>query len=912
MKSKKFWNVHTANGIIFSVPADIHHPTTYRLLEHEGSGIPELDFMSRFIQPGMTLLDANVQEGVHALNMARLLNHRGRILLFNEYEGFAASVQKNGLEDVCIRPEHPQASVDFIHLDDVNLKSLPVIHHDPTLILFTASDRQTESLQALGFSVYQRVPGLNALVPVTDAIQTGQRYFACRLERAKQLHQQGLLIHNTTSAEGSHITRNWQHELGHLPYAHSLVTDWQRTWKTGQTEYPLVQHVNGYLSSRDCTLPIDERYVLLYRSYEGFARLWHEQRSFPAALGLIRCLSELGRSDELLGAIDSLYQALGQGLAVRLDQPLLAPLSRFDNRLLATHNHGAWLSAALMEAQERHHSETTYSAPEQHLSLLTEVCQLPDHSLAMDRRLALCQLRTGNSLELMPDHPLCSDTSLNHSIWRHLAGLSPADTASMKPRYTLRCPVWLPARTSFVEWTHSSRTNIIISLSCDSCGSFTLITVATDSLHTRTVECTYCGHIHSLDADKIIAIIRNDYLSLLDYTEGLVTKSDPVAQDFFVKLITHGFTLEAITPVRFVRLRAERIGHFAPNTEIGLQELIHIDNKKNPILIAFTVTKLCNTFMLEMWGRVMRISGLGHLLFEFCNNNSLFVDMALDLYGANPKNSEGTDRHGLLMRTPPLLAFSRTDHERARVHLAEMGIPKNQPYICFLARDSIYLAQELPGIDWSYHDYRNMSIEDFLPAMNTLADQGIYSLRMGSSVATRLESDRPEIIDYANLFRNEFMDIYLSGTCRMFVSTGTGIDSIPAIFRNMICFVNVLPVFNTLNSWNCLCIHKKLWLNKESRFLSYREQFESGVASFGMSQQYYNADITIVNNSQEEIVSTVIEAWQRVQGEWQQPGEDEYLHHKALDIFEKFGVVHRPATLRLGIEYLKQNAYLLE
>ena len=138
MKSKTFWNVNTANGIIFSVPADIHHPTTYRLLEHEGSGIPELDFMSRFIQPGMTLLDANVQEGVHALNMARLLNHRGRILLFNEYEGFAASVQKNGLEDVCIRPEHPQASVDFIHLDDVNLKSLPVIHHDPTLILFTA------------------------------------------------------------------------------------------------------------------------------------------------------------------------------------------------------------------------------------------------------------------------------------------------------------------------------------------------------------------------------------------------------------------------------------------------------------------------------------------------------------------------------------------------------------------------------------------------------------------------------------------------------------------------------------------------------------------------------------------------------------------------------------------------------
>ncbi len=910
MTSEPFWTLYTGNGLAIASPADINHPTTYVLLEQEDACEPELNFVRRFIQPGMAVVDAKVELGLRTLNIARQLGQAGKLVVLNEHELFSVSARINSLEPVLAR-QPIQLPVDFIHLADVDFTTLPTMNYLEALVLFTASGEQENTLRSMGFDFYQLVPGLNALIPLSGILPEGGYCFACRAGRAHQLHHQGLMIKPVDSFASRVSTRNWQFGLTDLPYAQSLLPEWQRHWQTQVTDQDYLRALNYYLSSRDSLLAIHERYALLARSYENFRRIWTQERSFPAALGVLRSLSDLGHSGEISRVIDEVYQALGQGLAVRIDLPFIPPLGIQDNRPLATPpDYGKWLSAALMETQELHSELTTHANPEWHLALLTEICQLPDHSLAMDRRLALCRLRIGHSADLAEKHPLLGTSSPNHLIWRKLSGIQ--STGAAEPAL-INSPPWLPMGSSFIDWTNSSRTDLMIHFCCERCSFFLSLPVSVQALESRDIQCPNCGHVGQMDENKIISIIRSDYLGLLEYTEHLLTTQAPIAQDFFVKLINHGFLLENITPVRFVRLRAERIGHFAGNTEIGLQELIHIDNKKNPILIAFPVTQISNTFMLEMWARIMCVSGLGHLLFEFCKDNSLYKDMALDLYGGNPKNSEGTDRHGLLLKTPALLSFTQQDHARAVAHLTRMGITGQQPYVCFLGRDSRYLKEELPGIDWSYHDYRNMAIEDFLPAMNALADQGVYSLRMGSAVAAPLNTERKEIIDYASRFRDEFMDVYLSGNCKLFVSTGTGIDAIPAIFRNMICFVNLLPVGSpSVTTLPCICIHKKLWFNQEKRFLSYREQFESGAASFGMSQQYQQAGITVIDNTPEEIKSAVMEAWKRAQGIRQESDEDEYIHQQAIGIFQKFNSQSYPINFRIGHEFLKQNYYLLD
>ena len=65
-------------------------------------------------------------------------------------------------------------------------------------------------------------------------------------------------------------------------------------------------------------------------------------------------------------------------------------------------------------------------------------------------------------------------------------------------------------------------------------------------------------------------------------------------------------------------------------------------------------------------------------------------------------------------------------------------------------------------------------------AAEKLADCGYQLLRMGSAVGKKIDTTHPGIIDYAiSGKRTDFLDIYLSANCRFFISSGSGIDSVP-------------------------------------------------------------------------------------------------------------------------------------
>ena len=67
-------------------------------------------------------------------------------------------------------------------------------------------------------------------------------------------------------------------------------------------------------------------------------------------------------------------------------------------------------------------------------------------------------------------------------------------------------------------------------------------------------------------------------------------------------------------------------------------------------------------------------------------------------------------------------------------------------------------------------------------------------LEWGKNTEKKFISKNKMVIDYSNSkFRSDFMDIYLGAHCEFCITTATGIDTIPLIFKKPIAAI-VVPL----------------------------------------------------------------------------------------------------------------------
>ena len=238
--------------------------------------------------------------------------------------------------------------------------------------------------------------------------------------------------------------------------------------------------------------------------------------------------------------------------------------------------------------------------------------------------------------------------------------------------------------------------------------------------------------------------------------------------------------------IRLHPLIGTRIGHFAANTELYLCER---DAGINVPQQRYVDLSFCCSYPNEqlavMWARHMRIWP-AWLLRPVLAWNRIFPGGSIHEVGSNSQGDR--DVHNLYDRMPVHIGFTAEEEHRGKAYLLSMGVPADANFICVTARDSAYLDRVLePGNlegDWSYHDYRDVDIANYVLAAETLAELGYYVIRMGAVVKDPLKSNHPKVVDYAtNGMRSDFMDIYLGAHCMFCISNGTGFDAVPAIFR---------------------------------------------------------------------------------------------------------------------------------
>ena len=376
--------------------------------------------------------------------------------------------------------------------------------------------------------------------------------------------------------------------------------------------------------------------------------------------------------------------------------------------------------------------------------------------------------------------------------------------------------------------------------------------------------------------------------------------------------------LRPLVIIRFGPIRSPNFGHFVSEPEIYLSKRdLGLDVPRTFDIQYYTSRPgglpFCNQQLKKMWDRTILVNRLARWPDKI--NRSLPG-------GSKHMVPEGNTRdiYDCMSRTPVHLSFTPDEERLGLEGLQMLGIPEGAEFVGFHARDSAWLDQLAPNLDFHYHDHRDSDIQNYIPAMRKLVSRGYFAVRMGSPVKDPLKSSDSKIIDYAtNGGRSDFLDVYLGANCKYFIGSAAGMIELPKTFRRPVVSVNWIPLEYT-HSWSPkdLFIPKKLWLKSENRFLTFREILSSGMGANLMGQQYEELGVDPIENTPEEITSAVLEMEDRINGEWHTTSEDEELQQRFWALFDNIEVhyrggepLHGVIGSRIGAEFLRCNKELL-
>ncbi len=285
-------------------------------------------------------------------------------------------------------------------------------------------------------------------------------------------------------------------------------------------------------------------------------------------------------------------------------------------------------------------------------------------------------------------------------------------------------------------------------------------------------------------------------------------------------------------------------------------------------------------------------------------------------YIRNPESSNikkyNERLNDVLSNIKPNINFNNIQINHGKSLLNNLKIPKDKQYICFHARDGVYLdSVGSTDMDWSYHNFRDSDIQNYILAAEEMVDRGYSAIRMGAKVKDKINSKNPSIIDYAvSELRTDSNDIFLGSHCRFFLCSDCGISVIPEMFRVPTVYVNWTLLLN-ISTWviNGLFIFKKFYKKEDSRLLSFTEILALDFGGPDTINIFTKLGLELIENTPEEIRAVTIEMDERIKGTWKPSPEDNELQNKFWSLFGPDKL--RSHDLRIGAEFLRQNKELL-
>ncbi len=131
----------------------------------------------------------------------------------------------------------------------------------------------------------------------------------------------------------------------------------------------------------------------------------------------------------------------------------------------------------------------------------------------------------------------------------------------------------------------------------------------------------------------------------------------------------------------------------------------------------------------------------------------------------------------------PLLKLTKLHQAAVAEQRDRWGLQAEDWFVCLHVRSAGYYSVE----DDMSQSHRNTPVEDFYPLINAVVERGGWVIRMGHPSAPRLDKrqfQHPDrVIDYAHKSnRSSVLDVGLSASCRLFITTSTGLHAVARSF----------------------------------------------------------------------------------------------------------------------------------
>lgn len=361
-------------------------------------------------------------------------------------------------------------------------------------------------------------------------------------------------------------------------------------------------------------------------------------------------------------------------------------------------------------------------------------------------------------------------------------------------------------------------------------------------------------------------------------------------------------------------LDASRIGHWY-QADYLLTLLRNNADTRRTVTIKFlfySLPQACNQQWLKMWKRELFFAPGRRILYAAFRLNNKIKNFEVFYPLTVVKIKEHSELSKIINNDHTLnIHFTNEEEAHGQLVLKSLGIKDGQDFVCFHSRDSAYMDSALPGFDWSYHNYRDSKISNYIPAMAKEAERGIKAVRVGAVVKEKLEPS-DSIIDYANSeIRSDFADLYLIAKCKYFLGTDTGLTLVPEVFRRPVAIVNYVPIKNMIPTIRFgIFIPKTFYSNKLGRNLTFKEIFQSEMSTASDSKCYENNKVTLIENTPEQILDTTEEIGLRIEKKWKDTEEDRILQNKFWEIFDPTFFFSRDFTI--STTYLRKNIEMLK
>ena len=241
--------------------------------------------------------------------------------------------------------------------------------------------------------------------------------------------------------------------------------------------------------------------------------------------------------------------------------------------------------------------------------------------------------------------------------------------------------------------------------------------------------------------------------------------------------------------------------------------------------------------------------------------------------------------------------------------LADHSVMAGEDFICYAVRsESYYLKLAKSGVSVKPRSVRN-PIEDLYLQALTRSDTSIF--RMGKDIEIALDAVKyPDVVDYANKYRTDFLDVFLISRCKFLLVGNTGLFWMNAIFGKSTLHCDLYDIRHQVLTRD-LMIFQKVWLINEKRLANVSEMLKMK-SEYSDERHQARLGVELVKNTADEIYVACQEMNARIDGTWKSTPEDEELQQRYLDLVNKYS--DQPTWRgggRVGTQFLRDNQDLL-